>query len=151
MDGDPSFMQVLKQRRKALDLTQQELARRVGCAVVTIQRLEQGTLRPSQQVVERLANILELPLDEREPFVHLARNRPTSNAVASPDNVVIAPSSRLPAPLTPLIGRAAEVAAVCEALTAHGVRVLTLTGPGGIGKTRLALQVAGEAAGLGVG
>ena len=47
-------------------------------------------------------------------------------------------------PLTPLIGRAREVAAVCAALEETAVRVLTLTGPGGIGKTRLALQVAAE-------
>ena len=42
-----AFAQALKQRRSALDLTQQALAERVGCARVTIQRIEQGRLRPS--------------------------------------------------------------------------------------------------------
>jgi hypothetical protein len=52
----------------------------------------------------------------------------------------------LPAPLTPLIGREREVAAVCERLLRADVRLVTLTGAGGIGKTRLSLQVARESA-----
>jgi DNA-binding XRE family transcriptional regulator len=53
VDHLSSFAKALKQRRKACDLTQQELAQHVGCATVTIQRLEQGTLRPSRQIVQR--------------------------------------------------------------------------------------------------
>jgi transcriptional regulator with XRE-family HTH domain len=68
-----TFASALKQRRKALDLTQQELARQVGCAVVTIQRIEQGTLRPSRQIAQRLADSLKIDADERELFVRLGR------------------------------------------------------------------------------
>src|SRR5262249_58890681 len=50
----------------------------------------------------------------------------------------------LPPQSTPLIGREAEVAVVCDQLRGHDVHLLTLTGPGGIGKTRLALQAAAE-------
>src|SRR4051794_2458683 len=64
VDHAPTFAQQLKQRRKSLDLTQRQLANRVGCATVTIQRIEQGSLRPSNQIVQRLAAIFDLAIDE---------------------------------------------------------------------------------------
>src|SRR5690349_10328573 len=48
----------------------------------------------------------------------------------------------LPAQPTPLIGRERDIAAVCDRLVEPGVRLLTLIGPGGVGKTRLALAAA---------
>ena len=56
------------------------------------------------------------------------------------------PGSKLPRPLTSFIGREREIASIIDRLRAHDVRLLTLTGPGGVGKTRLAIRVAQEIA-----
>jgi WD40 repeat protein len=52
MPNDASLGRILKERRRALDLTQAELARRVGCAVVTIKKLEADDVRPSRQIAD---------------------------------------------------------------------------------------------------
>jgi predicted ATPase/DNA-binding XRE family transcriptional regulator/Tfp pilus assembly protein PilF len=133
-----TFGRWLKQRRKALGLTQDTLARRVGCATITIQKLEAGALRPSAQIAERLADHLNLAADDRVGFLATARTTdlplPTS----------LSQRSVLPVPTTPLIGRGPIVTATCAMLQRADVRLVTLLGPPGVGKTRLALQVAHE-------
>src|SRR5690349_8271929 len=92
-----AFAQWLKRRRKELGITQDTLARRVGCATITIQKLEAGALRPSVQIAERLASCLELAADDRVGFLAAARTADTPT-----------PGSQhpvLPVPATPLIGR----------------------------------------------
>jgi WD40 repeat protein/serine/threonine protein kinase len=56
-----------------MDLTQEELARRVGCAAITLRKIESDSLRPSVQIAERLAMALAIPLNERAEFVRRAR------------------------------------------------------------------------------
>lgn len=73
MKPDNAFGQAVRQHRRSLDLTQEELARRVGCAPVTLRKIEYGDLCPSQQIAERLAMALAIPLDERAEFVRQAR------------------------------------------------------------------------------
>src|SRR5262245_10870474 len=73
MQAPASFGQWLKERRKTLDLTQDSLARHVGCALITIKKIEADTLRPSRQIVERLATVLEIPAEERATFIRMGR------------------------------------------------------------------------------
>ncbi|NTU79990.1 MAG: protein kinase, partial [Chloroflexales bacterium] len=73
MAPDLPFGRLVRERRRALDLTQDELARRVGCAPVTLRKIEYGDLRPSAQIAERLAIALAVPLDERSDFIRQAR------------------------------------------------------------------------------
>ncbi|MBI1876819.1 MAG: protein kinase [Chloroflexi bacterium] len=84
MNLDPSFGSIVKEHRRLRDLTQAELARRVGCAAITIRKIEADALRPSQQIAERLAMALGIPLDDRAAFVRLARTAALADASPSP-------------------------------------------------------------------
>jgi transcriptional regulator with XRE-family HTH domain len=75
MEHTPSFGYWLRRRRKALDLTQAALAQQVGCAAVTIRRIEADARRPSRQMAERLAECLLIAPTERSVFVEAARAR----------------------------------------------------------------------------
>lgn len=150
MDAPASFGRFLRLRRKILDLTQDELARDVGCSVVTIRKLEADERRPSRQIAERLAGSLRVAAQERAAFISLARAEPyfdESPAPSSETQSISAharPRTNLPTPLTRLIGRKADVAMLRNALSRAETRLVTLVGPPGIGKTRLAIQAATE-------
>jgi predicted ATPase/class 3 adenylate cyclase/DNA-binding XRE family transcriptional regulator len=73
MDLPSSFGYWVRRRRKALDLTQADLARRVGCAEVTIQKIEADERRPSSQIAQLLAEQLGIPPAERPTFLQCAR------------------------------------------------------------------------------
>ena len=73
MNLESSFGMIAKNRRRELGLTQDELARRVGCAPITVRKIEADDLRPSVQIAERMAMALNIPLEERAAFVKLAR------------------------------------------------------------------------------
>src|SRR5258708_34661042 len=76
MKFNGSFGNWLKQRRKALDLTQQDVADQVGCSVVTIRKIEGDVARPSKQIAERLADVLAVAPDWRAAFICFARRVP---------------------------------------------------------------------------
>jgi predicted ATPase/DNA-binding XRE family transcriptional regulator len=149
MNDERSFGNWLRQHRRALDLTQAELAHQVGCSAITLRKLEAEERRPSKQIAERLADVLQVAPDDRPAFLRFARGDPfaapsSSPAVPQPEQPK-APRHNLPLQLTSFIGREKEIAEIGRVLSQRsGVRLLTLTGPGGTGKTRLALQVAAD-------
>jgi predicted ATPase/DNA-binding XRE family transcriptional regulator len=127
-----SFGQRLRGLRRDLGLSQAELADKAGCAVHTVRKLESDERRPSPQLATRLSEVLELPPRDRPEFVRLARR---TSVFARPT---------LPTPVTGLIGREQDIAALKDRLVGPDVRLLSLVGPPGVGKTRLALQAATE-------
>jgi predicted ATPase/class 3 adenylate cyclase len=84
MEDQASFGYWVRRRRKALDLTQSDLAARVGCAVITIQKIEADTRRPSRQIAERLAEALALPPGDRAAFLYAARAELAPDRLADP-------------------------------------------------------------------
>jgi predicted ATPase/DNA-binding XRE family transcriptional regulator len=150
MNGDPSFGEWLKVRRKTLDFTQAELAHQVGCAEVTLRKLEANVQRPSKQMAERLADVLQISPADQVDFVRFARGESRvaggSARAACERWSNVQPSTNLPGPPTPLLGRGQELAALRRRLLDEGQRLVTLLGPPGVGKTRLALEAAGALA-----
>jgi predicted ATPase/DNA-binding XRE family transcriptional regulator len=142
-EAESRFGAWLKARRIAYGLTQRELGEWVSCSAVTIRKIEAGTLRPSRQVAELLASVLEVPADERAEFVRLAREAGIPRTLwEGTDKQNATHAGNLPTPTTSLIGRQAELADLQALLLREAVRLVTLTGPPGVGKTRLSLEVA---------
>ncbi len=130
----------LKQRRRALGLTQEQFAQRIPCAPETIRKLEGGSRRASKNLADRLATCLHLTGEERDTFVRVALGVTVSApALITP---AIARRTNLLAPPTSLIGRELELSAIRVQMDRAEVRLLTLVGPPGIGKTRLSQEVA---------
>lgn len=216
MDG--AFGLWLKQRRRSLGMSQQDLAQQVGCSAALIRKLESGERRTSRQIAELLAHSLNVRDEERSEFLQFARGRQVSTPtqtfsiaaahVLSPltrrereilrlmaadlsndeiaerlyvrvgtvrwyvkqiygklgvhnrDEALIhaetgrmrstievpadlpSLSHNLPASTTVLVGRQAEIAAIHTMLAQFRLRLLTLVGAAGIGKTRLSLEAA---------
>jgi predicted ATPase/DNA-binding XRE family transcriptional regulator/Tfp pilus assembly protein PilF len=156
----PRFGRWLKRLRAHHDLTQERLAELAYCSVQAVRAFETGKRRPSVQMAEQLADVLQVPADQREEFVRLARTAtveaeeavvelppapatPAPNGAPSPAPPTPSLAARLPTAPTALIGRQEE-RLVLQSLLAEERRLITIVGPGGIGKTRLALQLAHE-------
>ena len=149
-----SFGTWLKHRRRELDLTQAELARRAGCSKAAIRKIEADERKPSQQLAGLLAKELHISEDEKKGFIQYARHilpeaGSSSSFIAKSEMPVglhpEASSNNLPAFLTHLIDRAQDIAAVHELITGDEARWVTLIGPPGIGKTRLSIHCGEQA------
>jgi predicted ATPase/transcriptional regulator with XRE-family HTH domain len=154
METELSFGAWIRRRRKALDMLQKDLADRVGCSVSALQKIELDERRPSRELAERMAVCLDVPPNERAAFVQIARGErlveqlADSHPPAAPAPVSAPAPARarpaLPMPPTPLVGRDVELAAIARLLDASQCQLLTLVGPGGIGKTRLAVETVAQ-------
>jgi predicted ATPase/DNA-binding XRE family transcriptional regulator len=145
MQDPTSFGHWLKQCRQAQDLTQAELARQVSCSISTLEKIEAGRRRPSRQMAERLALCLKIDSEDLEAFVARARAKPLVSTIHVSKSSV-SNGTTMPEPTTAFIGRKQEMAALMALLLQADVRLVTLAGPGGVGKTRLGLQVAARLA-----
>lgn len=138
-----SFGEWLKRQRKAAGWTQEQLARQVNCSTITLRKLEAGERRPSESIAARLAEIFHLAPHEQEAFLRFAR-RGLGNApapVSTSPWQPAAPRSNLPAAVTSLVGREKELAELQDYLQNASIRLVSLVGPPGIGKTRLSVEV----------
>jgi len=136
------FGALLRRYRRAAGLSQEALAERAGLTAQGISALERGLRRaPYRETVRLLAEALGLSREERASLdAAVTRRRgPSLHAAAHQDEQQR--YDLLPAAPNPLIGREHDEAAAVHLLTHDETRLLTLTGPGGVGKTRLAMQV----------
>jgi predicted ATPase/DNA-binding XRE family transcriptional regulator len=134
----------LRRLRSAAGLSQEDLGARAGLSTETIGALERGTRRaPYRETVRQLAHALNLTSAERAQLETLATH---GRARSSKRNARPTPSpGNLPSSLTSFVGRASEIRDLHRLFAQH--RLVTLTGAGGIGKTRLATEFATTVAG----
>jgi transcriptional regulator with XRE-family HTH domain len=153
-----SFGDWVARQRRLLDLTQRELAARANCAAATVKKIEMGERRPSRELAQALAEVLCVPREEHPQFIECARGL-RSVARLPLDGVVVAtqmtasmltasaipattPPTSLPFRGTPILGRESDLAQVADLLRQPSCRLVSLVGVGGVGKTRLAVEVA---------
>ena len=93
MESPSTFGEWLRQSRNELQLTREQFARRVGCSVSALRKIEDGERRPSAQIAELMANCLNIPPAERSTFVNVARGEWSVDRLASLAKPIAGPSA----------------------------------------------------------
>jgi predicted ATPase/DNA-binding XRE family transcriptional regulator len=149
MDLEFSLGEWIRKRRNALGLTQAALAEQVGYSAAMIRKIENDERRPSVRAATLLAEALKIPQDQQDAFLEVARQERALDQLGTLDQeesfpwqAPHLPQTNLPLPATLLVGREEELARLSDLLQKPDCRLVTVVGLAGIGKTRLALQVA---------
>lgn len=133
VDHEAVFGGLLRRLRESAGLTQEELAGRADLSSKAVSLLERGERRrPYPHTIQALADALDLEPATREQLVAAARGSAGPTSPTTPG---------WPVPATSLVGRDHELGELCDLLLQPGPRLVTLTGTGGVGKTRLALAL----------
>jgi transcriptional regulator with XRE-family HTH domain len=144
-EHSPDFAELLRLARRRAGLSQEELAERAGLSARAISSLERGINRsPRRDTLDMLAGALGLSADERRQWERLRRQqavRVGNDATGEAQPGGAPPPSNLTAQPTRFFGRRDEIDQLSRMLREPDMRLVTLTGPGGSGKTRLSLQV----------
>jgi predicted ATPase/DNA-binding XRE family transcriptional regulator len=138
LESAKGFSDLLRRYRLGAGLTQEDLSARAGLSARTISDLERGIHKsPFRYTVQAIARALDLAPEQTAALdASVTRARATANHVEPPPAGV-----GVPRPLLPIFGRESEISICMDLLARHDVRLLTLTGIGGVGKTRLALEL----------
>ena len=147
-----SFGAWVQSRRNQLRFNRSQFADLVGCAPVTIKKIERDERRPSLEMAQLLATHLQIPTEEQDDFLRRARGEFVPN-LADPTELSLAeaqaspapedaPRHNLPNPTTPFFGRQQELADIAARLANPDCRLLTILAAGGMGKSRLAIAAA---------
>jgi transcriptional regulator with XRE-family HTH domain len=142
-----SFGKLLRVNRLAAELTQAELAERAGLSRRGVQDLEHGVTRtPHRETARRLADALGLEGGDHAVLVQAGQRAKSSSETPTSAHTrralphVESSPNNLPAEGSSFVGRQRQLSELISLLASS--RLLTLTGAGGVGKTRLALQMA---------
>ncbi|NOK62191.1 MAG: hypothetical protein GFH27_549327n21 [Chloroflexi bacterium AL-W] len=142
MDDRPTFGGKIKQRRMELGITQEILAQRVGCALITIQKIESGGRRASHQMATRIAASLSIPSNDLADFLAAARRSLSDTTPRDTSTRQPYQHTHLLQVPTPFLGRDHDVVKVRQLLIERHARLITFIGPPGVGKSSLAIHVA---------
>jgi predicted ATPase/DNA-binding XRE family transcriptional regulator len=143
MAGAPTFGDVLRRYRLAAGLTQEELAEKAQVSPRAISDLERGQrTRPWRETIQLLAEALRLDAAARSVLEAAARQGSGAASESLEREPPVLPRPVLPVAPSSFIGRERVIGEIRQRLAE--TRLLTLTGPGGTGKTRLAVEVAGR-------
>ncbi len=154
---DDRFGRWLKQYRNRMGLTRAALARRINYSVDAIKKVENGQRVPSESMARLLAEALGITPELHGVFIRFGRTNNSHPAFArlvqrddivNSDQLPPAPTTpnptrhiRLPYPVKPIVDRVDEIKVAVELITQKNVRLLTLHGAPGVGKTRLGLEI----------